>query len=99
MHLHATQVLAAISGFLALCSTNRLSLDATLGKLDKRACPADCNNPNLPLARRLGQPCGGDCDLTYRTGAETCSCSLGAIVSFLCSDLLLPAAIDSLGLS
>lgn len=82
MHLHAPQVLAAISGFLALSSANPLSFDAALGKLDKRGCQADCGLPNRPLARQRGQPCGGQCDQTYRLGSETCSCDLGAIVSF-----------------
>ncbi|KAI4219081.1 MAG: hypothetical protein L6R36_008574 [Xanthoria steineri] len=81
MHLHAPQVLAAISGLLALSSANPLSFDAALGKLDKRGCQADCGLPNRPLARQLGQPCGGQCDQTYRLGSETCSCDLGAIIS------------------
>ena len=80
MYLHTTQVLAALAGFLALTTANPLNLDAAPAALDKRACPADCNN-QYPLARKLGQPCGGDCDKTYRAGATTCSCNLGAIVS------------------
>ncbi|CAL8584420.1 hypothetical protein XPA_010022 [Xanthoria parietina] len=79
MYLYTTQVLAALAGFLALTTANPLNLDAAPAALDKRACPADCNN-QYPLARKLGQPCGGDCDKTYRAGATTCSCNLGAIV-------------------
>lgn len=82
MHLPTFQIFAAVTGFLAVSSANPLSFEATSGDLTKRACPADCNN-QYPLARKLGQPCGGDCDKTYRLGSETCSCNLGAIVSSL----------------
>lgn len=80
MHLSATKVLGAMIGLLAISAASPLSSEAAPEGLIKRACPADCNN-KFPLARKLGQPCGGDCDKTYRLGSETCSCNLGAIVS------------------
>ena len=80
MHFSTTQVIAAIAGLLALSSASPLISEAAPDDLVKRACPADCNN-RYPLARKLGQPCGGNCDKTYRAGSETCSCNLGAIVS------------------
>lgn len=80
MHLAASRVITVISGLLASCTAKPLSSDVTPSQLDKRACPADCNN-QYPLARALGQTCGGDCGRTYRVGAITCSCNLGAVVS------------------
>ncbi|KAL9582973.1 MAG: hypothetical protein Q9212_002982 [Teloschistes hypoglaucus] len=68
MHLSSPKILAAISGFLALCAANPVAVDAAPATFEKRACPADCNN-QYPLARKLGAPCGGGCDTTYRDGA------------------------------
>ena len=80
MYFAASQVIAAISGLLALCYANPFSLNTAPGKLDKRACPTNYNN-QYSLAHKLGKPYGGNCDRTYRAGATTCSCNLGAIVS------------------
>lgn len=80
MYLSSSQIVVAISGFLAVCAANHVAVDAAPATLEKRACPADCNN-QYPLSRKLGQPCGGSCDRTYSAGSETCSCNLGAIVS------------------
>lgn len=80
MHLLKTIGIGAIACLLALSSASPLLSEDVPEGLVKRACPADCNN-KYPLARKLGKPCGGSCDKTYKAGSETCSCNLGAIVS------------------
>ncbi|KAL8798237.1 MAG: hypothetical protein Q9223_007951, partial [Gallowayella weberi] len=81
MHFNTLELLTTITGLLAVSTSANplLSPENTAFDLNKRACPADCGLPALPLARRVGAPCNGGCDTTYTAGSETCSCNLGAI--------------------